>query len=241
MKRIYRRDLPRSAQADLALLQVEVISERDPKQAAAQRWDTKPKPLFEIVRATLKEMASGRVRCMYCEDNRGTDIEHFWPKADYPERAFTWANYLLACSHCNSNLKREQFPLDEHGAPLLIDPSVDEPTDHLQLSLKTGLFAYRTAKGKTSIEVFDLNSAGRGDGSLPVGRQDTYRKLRLLLQDLDRHAGGAEAAEVRGTIQREPFSSVLVWMLRVAATPDGRLLLGDAIVDILERHQVDRW
>ncbi|NOY25886.1 MAG: HNH endonuclease, partial [Oligoflexia bacterium] len=102
-------------------------------------------------------MASGRARCMYCEDSLGTDIDHFRPKADFPQRAFAWPNYLLACSHCNSNLKRNAFPIDGNGDPLLLDPSADNPAEHLLFSPSTGEFVSVGAKGQESIRVFGLN------------------------------------------------------------------------------------
>lgn len=47
--------------------------------------------------------------CCYCERNEGNDDEHIFPKSAYPERAFDWDNFLLACQNCNSNYKRNQF------------------------------------------------------------------------------------------------------------------------------------
>lgn len=37
---------------------------------------------------TLQSMMGPRQRCMYCVDSHGSDIEHFWPKASYSNRAF---------------------------------------------------------------------------------------------------------------------------------------------------------
>ncbi|MCP4549322.1 MAG: hypothetical protein GY835_22950 [bacterium] len=39
----------------------------------------------------LGRMTGARERCMFCEDSRGTDIEHFWPKKRYPEKSFRWS------------------------------------------------------------------------------------------------------------------------------------------------------
>ena len=95
---------------------------------------------------------------MYCEGSQGTDIDHFEPRSRNPEQAFVWDNYLLACSHCNSTEKREQFPVDEEGQPLLIDPTDgdDDPRDHLALSLQ-GRWVPRTRKGTETLEVLGLN------------------------------------------------------------------------------------
>ncbi|MET7898836.1 hypothetical protein [Streptomyces mirabilis] len=41
-------------------------------------------------------IAHGAVRCMYCDDSRGTDIDHVHPLAVAPLRAFVGDNHLLA-------------------------------------------------------------------------------------------------------------------------------------------------
>ena len=98
-----------------------VLKADSPSEEAARLWARRKNKTFEEVRETLAQMSSGRQRCMYCEDNEGTDIDHFWPRASFPERAFDWDNYLLACSACNTNYKRDQFP-GLGNKPLLLDP-----------------------------------------------------------------------------------------------------------------------
>ncbi len=78
----------------------------------------------------LRRMTGSHERCMYCEDSRGTDFDHFWPKLRYPERAFLWLNFLLACAACN-RAKGDRFPKNEAGDPLLIDPTKSDPWDFL--------------------------------------------------------------------------------------------------------------
>jgi hypothetical protein len=74
-------------------------------EAAREQWG-EAKAAKKHVRAALETMTHGAVRCMYCDDSRATDINHFQPLAKAPLRALVWANHLLACSHCNSNVKR---------------------------------------------------------------------------------------------------------------------------------------
>ncbi|WP_156427859.1 hypothetical protein [Thiohalocapsa sp. ML1] len=74
---------------------------------------------------------------MYCEDSHGTDIEHFRPKTPFPECLFVWTNMLLCCAECG-RLKGKQFPTDAMGEPLLIDPTVDAPWEHLDFDPETG-------------------------------------------------------------------------------------------------------
>ncbi len=40
---------------------------------------------------------------MYCERFRSkTFMDHFWPKALYPDKVFLWENLNQICSDCNS-------------------------------------------------------------------------------------------------------------------------------------------
>lgn len=114
MRRLRRPALSGAAETVMDRLSEQVSGAADPKAKASQLWDNRPSSAdaaFVEIRRTLQQMAPGIERCMYCEDSQGTDIEHFWPKGRYPAGAFCWENYLLACSFCNSNCKREDFPL----------------------------------------------------------------------------------------------------------------------------------
>jgi len=82
---------------------------------------------------------------MFCEDSRGTDIEHFWPKSTYPARTFDWLNLLLVCGGCNQ-AKGARFPLDAQGSPLLIDPTAEDPWDYLFFDAETGNVTARFTK-----------------------------------------------------------------------------------------------
>ena len=85
------------------------------------------------------------------------EIEHIWPKSFYPERTFSWENYLYVCGPCNgakgnqwdlfvdegNHLKRlslERIAGDAvvappDGDPLFIDPTQEDPFDFLFLDL----------------------------------------------------------------------------------------------------------
>ena len=60
-----------------------------------------------------------------------------YPQSRYPDRMFSWENFLLGCKNCN-NAKVAHFPLDGASNPLLIDPSADEPLDYFVWDLLTG-------------------------------------------------------------------------------------------------------
>ncbi|GAA4237253.1 HNH endonuclease [Actinomadura meridiana] len=173
----------------------------------------------------LTLMASGIRRCMYCGDSLGTDIDHFEPLAEAPPRAFDWPNHLLACSYCNSNAKRELFPRGEDGEPLLIDPSSEDPYDHLELMPSTGLYTELTARGKATIEIFRLN---RPD--LERGRRSAFVRIKSMLRDhaqLGQDGKDEEAHEIVASLRDQPFADVLYAMLRFRAFPGASTVLGD--------------
>lgn len=188
----------------------------DPRSEAAALWRRKANKAFDEIRRALREMASGLERCMYCEDGAGTDIEHFYPRASYPEHTFEWLNYLLACSACNSNYKRNEFPLDAEGAPLLIDPSAEEPLEHLSLSPSTGEFRAKTPKGSESIRVFGLQRS-----ILVEGRRDAWVTLQalLLLYAKRRREGSPGSEKLETAVRQFPFAGVLVFLVSIAQGP----------------------
>jgi len=245
VRAIVRVALDADTQGRLDALTQKVAAHSTPKSEAERLWNQKATGLFDTVRTTLETMAAGRARCMYCEDDRGTDIEHFYPKATYPHRAFAWDNYLLACGHCNSNLKREQFPLDAAGQPALLDPTVDDPTAHLAFLPNNGKFQPIGSKGEPSIEVFALND-DTPPRKLPQARRGTLVKLIALLREYDQAvvAGDTAGAELRKEIIRdEPFPAVLGWLLRVAQGPNAALVLAKTpdLPGLLLRHGVAAW
>lgn len=241
MKRLTRTALSADAEAKLTELTRAVVTSADPKDEADSRWRSLPKAFREI-RKALETMASGRSRCMYCEDSLGTDIDHFWPKGNYPNRAFQWANYLLACSHCNSNQKRNLFPLDATGTPLLIDPTAEDPRDHLTFSPSTGRYVAFSPKGDKSIEVFGLND-DVATRRLPTGRKQAFVSLVALLRDFQRETelDAAKAAEIRSTICEFPFNAVFHWLVAVAQSPNASLVLPNDIVELVRDHDLASW
>jgi len=134
MRRIYRRPLPTRTKTYLKKRQA-VVNTGEPVQ---RTWSTarRTKTLRNVFE-TLVVMAGARARCYFCNDSRGTDIEHFWPKSRYPQRVFEWPNMLLVCSGCNRQ-KADQFPFDQDGQPLLIDPTKENPWDYLFFEPATG-------------------------------------------------------------------------------------------------------
>ena len=240
MKRIRRLSLSPSATRFLRRRSDKVAGHADPRNKASRLWRLQANSTFREIREILAQMAHGLERCMYCEDSEGTAIDHFWPKALYPLLAFTWDNYFLACSRCNSNFKRELFPLDDGGEPLLIDPCEDEPLDHLSFSPSTGRYEPITPKGQPSIEVFGLNRS-----TLTMGRANAWVALQQLLVRYAHSADSGErdlAGKIEKAVREYPFAGVLAALLRIAAGPAADDLVHGECLAVLRRHQhIGSW
>lgn len=143
-------------------------------QDARHAWKAARTEQREI-RQRLEVMALGVRRCMYCGDNLGTDIDHFDPIHRTPLRTFDWLNHLLACSFCNSNQKRDRYPCDNAGQCLLVDPTREDPSDHIRLVLSTGEYRELSDKGSATIRTFGLNRA-----DLIRGRLNAFYTRRCM-------------------------------------------------------------
>jgi uncharacterized protein (TIGR02646 family) len=126
-----------------------------PTRTARSTWKN-ASGLRQELKARLATMSARPSFCMYCYESRGTDVDHFEPIARDPLLTFTWSNHLLACGFCNQQAKKEHFPVDAIGHPLLIDPSVDDSADDMTLS-SAGDFIELTPRGAATIAVLRLN------------------------------------------------------------------------------------
>jgi len=176
------------------------------------------------LKQALSGMAAGIERCMYCGDSRGTDIDHFEPIAKAPFRTFEWHNHTLACTSCNSNEKRDSYPCAEDGSPLLINPTAEEPSDHLDLLLSVGEYEGITIKGSATIRVFQLN---RKD--LAIGRANAFIRCKSMLRDyimLESKGRTEEAVATQLALKQLPFVDVLFAMYRTIDLPGAATVLG---------------
>ncbi len=202
---------------------------------AGRRWGNfLPTAGAQAVRSTLRRMASGLNRCMYCEDSEGTDIDHFRPKSAFPLQTFEWENHLLACSYCNSNMKRTQFPL-EADSPLLIDPTAEDPQTHLAFSPTTGVLTGKTRKGVTSIDVFGLNreTCRRGRANAFIAFLSLIRDYAVAVRDDELDLAGRILDVVR---EYPDFQMVRSFVRELTTSAGGDVLLPDDIRGILGQH-----
>lgn len=174
MIRLTSKKLTPSTSKHLAAVQ-QVISAETTFEAqakkASSKWDSKTsgqdaRAAFVEIKATLLKMCVGVEICVYCENNEATDVEHIFPKKMYPEKAFSWDNYVLACKHCNTTYKSDNFsvfnpsgstteldvkpPRGTYQQPptddaLFLNQRIEDPMDFFELDLINQQFIY-TAK-----------------------------------------------------------------------------------------------
>ncbi|MEZ4849000.1 MAG: HNH endonuclease domain-containing protein [Bacteroidia bacterium] len=197
-------------QAALASLQAEVDQETNfaGKAASAIRiWKNKTNNrAFEEIKAVLISMCVGTEICNYCEQNEATDIEHILPKSFFPQDAFRWDNYLLACKACNSGYKLDQiavfspsgsctrFVVARNTQPptqevLMINPRLEDPFDYWQLNLETGMFLETPDEGTCEFQkanytlevVLHLNDREALRTQRQMAARDRLRDLKLIV------------------------------------------------------------
>jgi uncharacterized protein (TIGR02646 family) len=239
MKAIVRGQLSPKTSAFLAKRTAAVTASPDPFGEAGRLWRQQKNRAFREIREHLDRMATGIARCMYCEDSEGSGIDHFWPRNGHPYRAFDWLNYLLACSICNSNSKRDQFPLDQSGQPLLVDPTAEDPLDHLTLT-SPGVIRATTEKGRRSIEIFRLDRK-----KLERGRQRAWQALGIFITryaQAMRDQDDDQAHQITELVRDYPFASVLAHLLRAAGSPHASALVDTRVLAVLKSHpEIFNW
>ncbi|MEV5199680.1 hypothetical protein [Streptomyces sp. NPDC053720] len=229
---IQRLALPEAVTARMTVL-TERIGLRDTASGARKKyadnlWNDEA-DVKRGLREVLLKMAPGVLGCcMYCGGFTATDIEHFEPREHDALKSFFWPNHLLACGPCNSTYKRDWWGCDEKtGEPLLLDPTQDDPFDHLLLNLREGEYRGETDKGRTTINVLALNLPER---RLVAGRKLARLNIRTVLREWGR-ARQLEDAEAErdalDVLKGQPFADVWQAMLRQAVLPGAALIMSD--------------
>jgi uncharacterized protein (TIGR02646 family) len=233
MRKLTRPALPKAAQTYLSQSQAAI--DVDPT-LLEQRWKSaRQTKAFHTVIKTLRGMAGSTERCMYCVDSHGCDVEHFRPKQRYTQHAFDWLNFLLCCTECG-RFKGDRFPT-ENGHPLLIDPSIDDPWEHLDFDPDTGNLTARfdlakkgwSAKGEKTVELlqFDRREA------LSKVYQTTFRRLSNLVQAA-LNTSSFDSKELLAALQAADDHGLLPWCFG----PTGQSI---APFSALHAHQPELW
>jgi uncharacterized protein (TIGR02646 family) len=133
------------------------------------------------IKEALNIMFHGK--CAYCESKINHvdygQIEHYKPKALFPDSMFDWHNLLLSCTKCNSTgYKGSRFPDENDGGPIL-NPCEDEPTDHLDFifdrQAKITTVVGKTKRGIITEEILGLNRT-----DLRIYRSIQIEKIMVL-------------------------------------------------------------
>lgn len=129
---------------------------RDPKLTAAQHWAAVRLELGADVDVLARVFCG---KCAFCESRMAhvsrPHVEHYRPKgrAEFEARMFDWDNWLLSCGRCNET-KWAHFPVDGQGAPLLLDPTVDDPSRHL--AFEHAYVGGVTERGRETVRLLGL-------------------------------------------------------------------------------------
>lgn len=105
----------------------ELIAREQDHQSAAERIyrSSREAKWFASLTKALCEMCGPGSRCMFCNGNEASNVEHFRPKSIFPLEAMAWENFLWVCSICNQ-WKGNRFPPDTEPGPSLINPTVED-------------------------------------------------------------------------------------------------------------------
>jgi uncharacterized protein (TIGR02646 family) len=205
---------PDNAQTHLASLQAEInalITFEERVTLAERHWNNRTNNrAFDAVKTALQILRPNSY-CCYCESDRTSAIEHIWPKAYYPDRAFVWENYLYACSKCNSEHKKAKWAIfcadtgvdyveeiswhcqqegrwiknpPPQGDPVFLDLCQEDPQALIRLDLETFEFVPHTHAPREQVRVhYTIEILRLNDGFLPEAREHSFRAYRDKLRD----------------------------------------------------------
>ena len=137
-------------------------------------------------------------KCIYCESDIGFgQTDHINPVSKCPDEIVSWANLALVCTECNTHKKDYYAPAEP-----LINPFVDEPSEHLQflgpwLSALVG-----DAMGWRTLKQINLNR-----WNLIQWRMKRLERLTPLIEQWKAHPNGETKDILRQAILDEAADS----------------------------------
>jgi uncharacterized protein (TIGR02646 family) len=161
LRKLVRLSQPQHLEANASDWTATFVAGRaaDPKFAFNWRSQT----CYREIKQQLLQITQGH--CAYCDGPLGTEsretVDHFRPKAQFPDLAYDWDNLFPCCDKCQS-VKREQF-----DAALLKPDDPDYFFEHYFLvNYKTGELASLPDANvypavQVTLQIFGLNSPSR--------------------------------------------------------------------------------
>lgn len=152
---------------------------------------------YQVARDALYQCQFGK--CCYCEqsfERKHRPVEHFRPKSIYWWLSWTWENLFFCCEICNE-YKSDRFPLRRvprliaeqtppgREKPMLIDPTLENPMDHLRFAPFSGRWLLIPRNGSVrGAEVIQICRLNRPDlverynifSQLLLDRVDSFRQ-----------------------------------------------------------------
>lgn len=199
---------------------------------AAKLWEAKNRRLFDSIKDQLWLVAGPSKCCLYCETSTSPDVEHVQPKALYPDRAFQYDNYLMACNPCNTR-KGSKAILELNGAIIVhqrgpkdpivpppagtwwfLDPFSFDPMEYLFLDLIGGSFLYspmfpqdpvKNLAAEETLRVLGLNERQE----LVSRRRNAFVAFRAMAKEYGEAATTARRKEIGDAIAT--FENRTVW------------------------------
>ena len=157
----------------------------DPKAEADKRYrNARKTKWFAPVVKELGRLAGPGERCMFCSGSEASDVEHYRPKAIFPESAMTWENYLWSCPPCNRG-KLNRFPPDTGPGGLFVNPLYENVWDFFFIDA-FGILTPRfdrsvNAPNGRAVTTRDFLSLNRD--AVQVCRQQRFKNLKEAMAD----------------------------------------------------------
>lgn len=167
----------------------------------------KGKDAFTKIGEVLYSLTIFEGLCNYCEQSEANDIEHIDPKSFFPEKAFVWENYLLACKQCNSGLKLDKCHVLNLNNELVevirgsqppfhnvafINPRLEDPGQFMLLNLQSfkfeilpGLSRRDENRVKSTLDILELNNRDPLIQARKSAGQHYFEKLDRLVRMLE--------------------------------------------------------
>jgi uncharacterized protein (TIGR02646 family) len=166
-------------------------------------------------------MAGPGQRCMFCSGSEASDVEHYRPKAVFPEDAMTWENYLWSCTSCNRP-KGDRFPPDTEEGGRILNPREDDPWQFFfidEFGILTPVYDPTTnaldSRATSTRDILKLNRDALQESRLSR-LEDLKRQVRELV---DQYSSGIRtksdiAAAIEGWLTQPFQSDVADYFLR---------------------------